>query len=139
MNEYERLIENKADQIELCVELTAVRVAELIAKELDRKQISRGEFARLMEVTPGRVTQILDPDSNPQLRTVAKALAVLGLVMDVNAVPLSSFSSPDKWVETSTEQSFVNTPYAAPGLAQAQAASSASRPSLPEASGTRTG
>lgn len=107
MNEFQKLIQNPTDRIDLCVELTAVRVSELIAKQLERQNISRGEFARMMEVTPGRVSQILDPDSNPQLRTVARALAVLGLVMDVDAVPLESFSYPDKWVEIPSVQASV--------------------------------
>lgn len=99
MSEYTKIVENQADRIDLCVELTSIRVAELIAKQLERQNITRGQFARMMEVTPGRVSQILDPDSNPQLRTVAKALAVLGLVMDVEAVPLNAYFCPDKWVE----------------------------------------
>jgi len=101
MSEYQKLIKNPADHIDLCVEVTAVRVAELIAKEIERRGLSRVEFGRMMEVTPGRVTQILDPDSNPQLRTVARALAVLGLVMNVEAVPLESLACTDKWIEAS--------------------------------------
>ncbi len=114
MNEYQKLIADPNDRADLCVELTAVRITELIAKHLEERNISRAEFARLMDVTPGRVTQILDPDSNLQVRTIARALAVLGLVMSVEAVTLESLACPEKWEEASCVTSaFVQRPSAA--------------------------
>lgn len=97
MNEFEKLTTNAEDRVDLCVEITAVRVAELIAKQLVDRNLSRADFAKLLDVTPGRVTQILDGDSNLQIRTIARALAVFDLVMDVNAVPMAEMSCPEKW------------------------------------------
>ncbi|QQS10157.1 MAG: helix-turn-helix transcriptional regulator [Phycisphaerales bacterium] len=97
MNEFEKLIADRENRIDLCVEITTTRIAELLAKQLSDRRMTRAEFARLLDVTPGRVTQMLDGDSNLQIRTIAKALAVLDLVIEAHAVTISSLSCPDKW------------------------------------------
>jgi len=48
----------------------------------ERAGISRTELAKRMEVTPGRVTQILDYDRNWELKTIVRLLFACGQVVD---------------------------------------------------------
>lgn len=90
--EFEKLFSSDEDRRDLCVGMTILKVTELLCGMLERHNMTRSELARIMDVSPGRITQILDGDANLTLKSIARAMAAFGMVLDVNAVPLDGLT-----------------------------------------------
>lgn len=98
---YDRLIESEDGRRELCIEQTITNVTELICRHLDDSGMSRTDLARQMDVTPGRITQLLEGDANLTLRSVARALAAFGQVLSGVSEPIVRATVESEWVRRS--------------------------------------
>lgn len=61
----------------------ARQAATALAGELAARGLSRADLARLMGVSPGRVSQILSGDANLTVRSLAGAAAALGACVEI--------------------------------------------------------
>jgi transcriptional regulator with XRE-family HTH domain len=94
---YEELLATAEGRSALAEEHAIAYVTELVARLLEESGMSRSEFARKLEVTPGRVTQLLDGDANMTLATIAKMLNVFGYFFEGSARKVDDFSVETKW------------------------------------------
>jgi transcriptional regulator with XRE-family HTH domain len=99
-------------------------------KQLD---VNKAELARRMDVSPGRVSQILSGDENVTLRTLASVCVALDAQMEVKIVGNEGDSlRDDAWSPGSTAGSGTATP-ADPGSSRPQ------RPAGVPATSSRSG
>ncbi|WP_244176790.1 helix-turn-helix transcriptional regulator [Streptomyces albus] len=61
----------------------ARQAATALAGELAARGLSRADLARLMGVSPGRVSQILSGDANLTVRSLAGAAAAMGACAEI--------------------------------------------------------
>ncbi|MBQ0983545.1 helix-turn-helix transcriptional regulator [Streptomyces sp. F63] len=61
----------------------ARQAATALAGELAARGLSRSDLARLMGVSPGRVSQILSGDANLTVRSLAGAAAAMGARVEI--------------------------------------------------------
>jgi len=94
---YEELLATPQGRSALAEEHAIAYVTELIARLLEESGMSRSEFARKLDVTPGRVTQLLDGDANMTLATIAKMLNVFGYFFEGMARRIDDFSVETTW------------------------------------------
>ena len=58
-----------------------------VNSELEYQAMTRADLARRMNVTPGRVTQILSDKEDLSVKTMLRVLAALGLSMSLKVSP----------------------------------------------------
>lgn len=75
-----------AFQTELAIESFLIDLLDGLARELERRDLSRKEFAAMLGKSPAAVTQLLNAE-NPSVRRIAEAYAVLGLELRHSAHP----------------------------------------------------
>ena len=59
-----------------------VEITELMCKTMKERNIKRGELAERLDKSKGRVSQILNGETNLTLRTVADVFTALGKTTD---------------------------------------------------------
>ena len=96
-NAYEKLLESETGRRALAEEHAITNVTELICELLEKHDMKRGELAKKMGVTAGRVTQILDGDANMKLSTIAHALYAFGQVLEVSSRSIDDHQSACVW------------------------------------------
>lgn len=92
-------------------EQDAVMDAQFLIQDLlDERNLNRKEAARLLGVTPARLSQLMRTDANPTLRTLAGILHVLGGSLNVTrkgnraaAVDDSRSATQAHWAQEATE------------------------------------
>ncbi|MFI5839174.1 helix-turn-helix domain-containing protein [Catenuloplanes sp. NPDC051500] len=62
-------------------------VVDEVTWYMRENKVTRGELARAMDVSPGRVSQILSGDENLTLRTLASVVEALGAQIDFTLRP----------------------------------------------------
>lgn len=70
------------------------RVRALISWHMREKGISRAQLARDMNVTPGRVSQLLSGDENLTLKTLAAMTSCLGTRFEINLADETPVRAP---------------------------------------------
>lgn len=95
---FERLLESDEGRRALCAEMTIGNVTEHLCRLLDDTGMKRKDLADAMGVTPGRVSQILDGQSNLTLESLARALAAFGHVLEVSSRKVEDNVRSCHWV-----------------------------------------
>ena len=67
-----------------------LEITELIQARLNEKKIRRADLAKALQVSRGRITQILDGEGNLTLRTIADVFTALGDTVNVSVCPTES-------------------------------------------------
>ncbi|MFE4574077.1 helix-turn-helix domain-containing protein [Streptomyces sp. NPDC056728] len=87
--------ESYADQLDYELDRLPGEVTTAITWFMKEHEIDRAELARLLDVTRGRVSQILSGDENLTLRTLAAVAAALDAHFEVRLVSNGQTVSPD--------------------------------------------
>lgn len=66
-----------------------VETTETIARLMEQRHVTRAELARRLDVTPARITQVLDGTRNLTLATLSDLLFELGCSLHVRHGPLT--------------------------------------------------
>ena len=66
-------------------ERLVVEITELMCKIMKEHGVKRGELAQRLNKSKGRISQILNGETNPTLRTVADVFTALGKTLRVSA------------------------------------------------------
>jgi len=72
----------------------AVSTVTLINQALDTSGLNRAELAAILEVTPGRVSQVLNGDGNLRVSTIARFLRAAGYRLKLTAEPADAGIAP---------------------------------------------
>jgi plasmid maintenance system antidote protein VapI len=90
-SEYEKILATEEGRAILFKEHAVAVVGELIANLLKDNNMKRTQLAEKMNVTRGRITQILDGDANITLETIARVLGCFGHILEVSSRPIEQF------------------------------------------------
>lgn len=71
-----------------------IDVQFLIQRLLNESGMSRADLARRVGISRARLTQMMKPDANLQLRTIARVLYALGAFATIQHRPLSGETEP---------------------------------------------
>jgi len=82
----ERITRTKAGLFAWHQERVIFEATELICHILERDGVSRGELSRMVEKSPGRVSQLLDGTANMTLRTASDLFTALGYELHPQAI-----------------------------------------------------
>lgn len=82
---YDLEMESPEGRAELSAVATAGQVRHLLDMAKDRSAITGEEIARILGITPGRVSQVLNSDGNIRISTFAKFLAAMGYQVELGA------------------------------------------------------
>jgi transcriptional regulator with XRE-family HTH domain len=66
-------------------ERLVVEITELMCKAMKERGIRRGQLAEQLDKSKGRISQILNGETNLTLRTVADVFTALGMTLTVSA------------------------------------------------------
>jgi transcriptional regulator with XRE-family HTH domain len=72
----------------------ALRVRELLRRARDAAALSNTELAHRLEVTDGRVSQVMNGDGNIHIATLARFLRASGYTLQIHAVPAEPDAAP---------------------------------------------
>lgn len=88
--EFDKLMQTTEGRTAFCIEKTIVNVTEHICELMEHNSISQADLASMIDVSPGRISQLLSGEANMTLRSVAKVLAAFGHVLDVSSKPTTA-------------------------------------------------
>ncbi|WP_421740691.1 helix-turn-helix domain-containing protein [Cellulomonas sp.] len=72
----------------------AVSTVTLINRALDSSGLNQAELATVLEVTPGRVSQVVNGDGNLRVSTIARFLRAAGYRLKLTAEPADAGVAP---------------------------------------------
>ncbi|MFS0700282.1 helix-turn-helix domain-containing protein [Cellulomonas sp. 179-A 4D5 NHS] len=72
----------------------AVGAVTLINRALDVSRLSQTELSRILDVTPGRVSQVVNGDGNLRVSTLARFLRAAGYTLKLTAEPAEPGVTP---------------------------------------------
>jgi len=94
---YDKLLASESGRRELSVQHTLVNVANLIASLIESKSMNQRELAEKMDLTEGRVAQILSGSANLTLSSIAKILSAFDCVLDVSCRSIYDKDTKPVW------------------------------------------
>ncbi len=97
MNAYEKLLSTETGKRAFYEEKAVGEITELICGLLESEQISGAELAKRLGVTPGRVSQILDGETDMKVSTVTRVLMALGRTLEVSQRRIGAGASSCLW------------------------------------------
>jgi transcriptional regulator with XRE-family HTH domain len=83
-DEFKESIECGEKDWSLYTEKLLLDVREIIAQQMKRENISRADFAKLLNCSKSYITQLLNGDTNIKLGTLVKVLFALGVKPSIN-------------------------------------------------------
>jgi transcriptional regulator with XRE-family HTH domain len=84
-------------------EYLITELTELICRVMAEKKIRRSDLANKLNLTKGRISQILNGEANLKLRTIADIFTVLGKELCVSSQDLLSEKKPLSFVTQATK------------------------------------
>lgn len=88
------LVGREEDDLEAAIELAAARAevnaARLLRTAFERSPATQKDLARRLELSEGRVSQVLHSDGNVRTTTLARFLRALGYKLQLGATPLGA-------------------------------------------------
>jgi transcriptional regulator with XRE-family HTH domain len=91
-------------------ERLAVEITELMCKTMKEQGVKRSQLARLLDKTKGRVSQILNGETNLTIRTVADIFTVLGKTLTVSGEDLFVPKAPLHFISVELVREWSTTP-----------------------------
>lgn len=105
---YEQLLETKEGREALAEEHAMAHVGELIANLLEKSGMTRTQLAEKLELSRGRITQILDGDANLTLGTIARVLNAFGHLFECSSRPMNQLKVQRVWHLPTSEWDWPN-------------------------------
>jgi transcriptional regulator with XRE-family HTH domain len=96
LSEYEKREATTEGRLSLAAARLALRVQEVLESAKRRSGKTSREIAAQLDVTEGRVSQILNGDGNLHVATIARFLGACGLELKVMTVPFGAATSPNR-------------------------------------------
>lgn len=94
---FRELMGTEEGRIAFCEEHAIAHVGELIATLLKESGMTRTQLAKKMNVSQGRITQILDGDANLTLGTIARVVGVFDRLFEGTTRPMDEFCVSPTW------------------------------------------
>jgi transcriptional regulator with XRE-family HTH domain len=92
-------------------ERLAAEIADLICKTMRKEHVTQSEFAERLQKSKGRVSQMLNGNSNLTLRTVADAFTALNKTLRVSSVDMFVERESMRLVSMLADQNYQTSPY----------------------------
>jgi transcriptional regulator with XRE-family HTH domain len=87
---YDEHAATKAGPLSLAAATLAMRVSRLLHGAKSASKMSSKQIAERMDISEGRVSQVLNGDGNVHIATLARFMRAMGYMLEVVAVPLDS-------------------------------------------------